>query len=572
MIERVAIRHFKRFRDQTFDLAESVVLAGPNNSGKSTLLQAIATWKMGLDRWVAQRGGSKAATRSGVSITRNDFTAVPLREMNLLWEDRKVTGPAGMAGAPRPIEIVVRGTDGEATWSCGMEFQYANRDLVYARPRGAKDLAREAIRNFPPAAAKNLGVVHVPPLSGIERDEPRRDRGMQDLLVGQGRPGEILRNLLLEIAENDPEGWLSLREFFEDLFRIDLLKPDYSPAQPYIVCEYREPDHSRPLDLSNAGSGTLQVLLLLAFLYARPATVVLLDEPDAHQHVILQRQVYDLLRKVARERGGQVIMATHSEVVIDATEPTRVLAFLGQEPRPLTDRNERDRLREALKRVTTTDLLSGREIGAVLYVESETDEKILSAWARLLQHPARRFFERPFVHWLGGRSLREAKAHFFALKVAFPEICAVCLLDGDNRDSPDEEMVDAGLAVLRWRRYEIENYLLRPEAIRRFAFPDLPLMGQQVDAAFWKQVPPGTDLFSDHVSLTRIKASDEFLVPLLEEMKQPTPKRDLYLLAEKMTADEIHPEVIEKLDRLAEVLLSRFEQPADLTEDGTLDP
>ena len=354
MIGRVTIRHFKRFRDQTFDLAESVVLAGPNNAGKSTLLQAIATWKMGLDRWVAQRGGSKAATRSGVSITRNDFTAVPLREMNLLWEDRKVTGPAGMAGAPRPIEIVVRGKAGEATWNCGMEFQYANRDLVYARPRGAKDLDREAIRNFPPAAARDLGIVHVPPLSGIERDEPRRDRGMQDLLVGQGRPGEILRNLLLEIAENDPKGWMSLREFFKDLFRIDLLEPDYSPAQPYIVCEYREPEHSRPLDLSNAGSGTLQVLLLLAFLYARPATVILLDEPDAHQHVILQRQVYDLLRKVARDRGGQVVMATHSEVVIDATEPTRVLAFLGQEPRPLTDRNERDRLREALKRVTTT--------------------------------------------------------------------------------------------------------------------------------------------------------------------------------------------------------------------------
>lgn len=43
-------------------------------------------------------------------------------------------------------------------------------------------------------------------------------------------------------------------------------------------------------------------------------------------------------------------------------------------------------------------------------------------------------------------------------------------------------------------------------------------------------------------------------------MNLPTPKRDLYLLAEKMAAEEIHPEVIEKLDRLAEVLLPpRFE-------------
>ena len=556
MIHRVAVRHFKRFRDQTFDLAESVVLAGPNNAGKSTLLQAIAAWRLGLDRWVAQREGSRAVARSGVAITRGDFTAVPLREMNLLWEDRRVTGQKGMAGERRLIEIAVEGMAGDEPWVCGMEFQYANRDLMYARPRGARHLDREAIGGFPPMPAQELGVVHVPPLSGIERDEPRRDRGMQDLLVGQGRPGEILRNLLLEIAEKDDEGWQALAGHLRELFQIELVKPVYSPAQPYIVCEYREPGHRRPLDLTNVGSGTLQVLLLLAFLYARPAAVLLLDEPDAHQHVILQRQVYDRVRTVARQRGGQVLVATHSEVVIDATEPTRVMAFFGDRPRPLATRSDRSQVREALKRLTTTDLLLGREIGAVLYVEGKTDERILSCWARILDHPARRFFERPFVHWLRSRSLREAKEHLFALRAAFPNIRGLCLLDGDNRDEPDDETTAAGLVVLRWRRYEIENYLMQPNVIGRFAFPEnLPLMRKQVDAVFHEQVPQGTDLFGDHVALTRIKASDEFLVPRLEALDRPTPKRDLYLLAEGMTPDEIHPEVIEKLNRLAEVLM-----------------
>lgn len=559
MIRRLTLRNFKRFREQSFELADSVVLAGPNNAGKSTLLQAIATWKLGLDRWVAQREGGRAVKRSGVAITRGDFTAAPLREMNLLWEDRKVTGPAGMSDTRRLIEISVEGeVDGES-WTCGIEFQYANREVVYARPHGAKNLDREAIRSFPPSPAQALGIVHVPPLSGIERDEPRRDRGMQDLLVGQGRPGEILRNLLFEIAERqDTHNWQALARHVQELFRIQLIEPAYSPAQPYIVCEYRESGHGRPLDLANAGSGTLQVLLLLAFLYARPATVVLLDEPDAHQHVILQRQVYDLIRSVARERGGQVILATHSEVVLNATQPDRVLGFFGEAPRALAGVDERDRLREALKRVTTTDLLLGRDIGAVLYVEGETDEKILREWARMLDHRAREFFERPFVHWLGGRSLREAKAHFFAMLAAFPDLRAVCLLDGDNRDEPDEETTRAGLVVLRWRRYEIENYLLQPGAIARFAAMGFPLIGPPVEAGvdegFWRQVPRGTDLFGDHVSLVRVKASDEFLVPLLERLERPMPKKDLYLLAAAMNHDELHPEVTEKLDRIADAL------------------
>ena len=551
MIRRVTIRNFKRFREQRFELADSVVLAGPNNAGKSTLLQAIATWKLALDRWVAQRTGSKAVKRSGVAIPRADITAAPLREMNLLWENRKVSRPKDRSGAPRLIEIVMEGRANGESWTCGIELQYANPELVYARPKDGKNLEREAIQNFPPDAAKALDIVHVPPLSGIERDEPRRERGMQDLLVGQGRPGEILRNLLLEIAKGArPEDWQALAEHVRNLFQIELLKPAYAPAQPYILCEYREPSRTRPLDLSNAGSGTLQVLLLLAFLYARPATVILLDEPDAHQHVILQRQVYDLIRKVARGRGGQVIIATHSEVILDSTAPERVLGFFGEAPRALASEVERDQVREALKRVTTTHLLLGEEVGVVLYVEGETDEKILNEWVRILHHPARKFFKRAFVYWLGGRSLREAKAHFLAMRAAFPGMRGVCLLDGDNRDEPDEETTKAGLAVLRWHRYEIENYLLQPEAIARFV--DFPLMESEIHKAFWKQVPQGTDLFGNHVSLVRVKASNEFLIPLLEHVGQSIPKRDLFLLAAAMQAEEVHPEIREKLDRIAE--------------------
>ena len=103
MIRRVRLGSFKRFRDQSFELHDSIVLAGPNNAGKSTLLQAIATWKFGLDHWLAQReGGSKGVKRTGVALTRRDFTAVPIREMNLLWKDRVVSGGEGTRCFPAP--------------------------------------------------------------------------------------------------------------------------------------------------------------------------------------------------------------------------------------------------------------------------------------------------------------------------------------------------------------------------------------------------------------------------------------------------------------------------------------
>ena len=43
MITKLRVENFKRFSREEFDLDDSIVLAGPNNSGKSTLLQALAT-------------------------------------------------------------------------------------------------------------------------------------------------------------------------------------------------------------------------------------------------------------------------------------------------------------------------------------------------------------------------------------------------------------------------------------------------------------------------------------------------------------------------------------------------
>lgn len=96
MITKVVIENFKRFSQQEFTLSESIVLAGPNNTGKSTLLQALATWSMTLRRWrlgkghvITDKAGKPkprtAKMRTGQPVTRKDFTAIPLREFSLLW-------------------------------------------------------------------------------------------------------------------------------------------------------------------------------------------------------------------------------------------------------------------------------------------------------------------------------------------------------------------------------------------------------------------------------------------------------------------------------------------------------
>ncbi len=51
MIQKVILRRFKRFEQIEVPLGEHVVFAGPNNLGKTTVLQAVAAWSLAFSKW-----------------------------------------------------------------------------------------------------------------------------------------------------------------------------------------------------------------------------------------------------------------------------------------------------------------------------------------------------------------------------------------------------------------------------------------------------------------------------------------------------------------------------------------
>lgn len=564
MITRVSVQYFKSFLEQDFDLSDHVVLAGHNNAGKTTLLQAIAVWNMALKKWITERGPgtkSQAKLRTGVPVTRNEFNAIPLREMKLLWTDT-ITGltqqellPGQNPGAPRPLTIRLTGGPPGQDWALAFEIRYSNSELVYVKP------AASDIGNIP-IASEEVKVVHVPPFSGIGPQETKYDRAYQDMLIGQSKPGDILRNLLLELhQQSDRQEWEALQRDVKDIFGFTLLPPVYKD-RPYILSEYLQGvpgtgRHNPPrLDISNAGSGFHQVLVLLSFLYARPATVLLLDEPDAHQHVILQKQIYDRLRSIAEKRKCQLIVATHSEVIVDSTSPSQILSFY-QKPHRLISDSQRDQVREALKRITAMDILLAEPSPGILYVEGETDFNLLKAWARVLGHIlADNWFDHyPFWHNNQGRNPKEARAHFFAIRAVKSDIQGYLLLDGDNRGLPDRELGADGLTIGRWGRYEAESYLLHPTALLRYIERENgPLFADPARSYMEDELPRAVlrDPLGENDYLTRTPASKTILPGILEAGQVSLKKNEYYLIAEQMLPDEISQDVKSKLDEIAE--------------------
>ncbi len=51
MLTKLTVRNFRRFGEVEIDLGNPVVFIGPNNSGKTSAMQALALWDSGLKRW-----------------------------------------------------------------------------------------------------------------------------------------------------------------------------------------------------------------------------------------------------------------------------------------------------------------------------------------------------------------------------------------------------------------------------------------------------------------------------------------------------------------------------------------
>lgn len=570
LITNVRLENFKCFQEQSFPLGDLTVLAGPNNAGKSTLLQGLSTFGFVLRRWREAYGSGKARpVRSGLAVTRKGFTPIPLREFDLLWHGRRTAfgaddGEATQPGQPRRIRVELSGNASGRSWTWTASLQHQSREQAYVR---IVDAAGQSPTELPDEL-RDLEIVHVPPFAGIGAEEPRHERGYQDFVIGQGKPGDVLRNLLLDLSQQDGSGWDRLASAVHETFRCDLVRPVHSPVDPFIVVEYEigEGRRRRRLDIASGGSGFHQVLMLIAFLYARPASVLLLDEPDAHQHAILQRDVFDRVRGVVREQRCQLVVATHSEVLLESAAPSQILAFYGP-PRPLAEVFERDRVREALKRVSTLELLDAQAGRNVLYVEDDSDVAILRELARVLGHGALALLEgQASCHRLGGRRPHDARAHFNALRAVRPSVRGMALIDGDDRDRTDHEVRAAGVVVRQWARYEIENYLVHPEALARFAEQcsladgalELEARGSADRVRAWlrDQLPPAVYAApcAENAYHRGMAASKELIPRALQAGSLYTPRGDYWLIAAQMLPEEIPDEVGEVLDQVVSSL------------------
>jgi ABC-type Mn2+/Zn2+ transport system ATPase subunit len=569
MIHKLTLKNFKSVGEQVYDFSRFDLIVGRNNSGKSTVLQALAIWQFCVDEFHR----SKRTGATGIQVVLPNFTALPVPEFILLWKDRtdraypldKATGKKRQEFIL--IEILVEWQDSAGVaGTFGVELRYHSPQTMYAIPVGGWSVFRacEASGSLP-------RIAYVPPFSGLEPTEKFLDISPMRQQVGKGQPGSVLRNLLLRVhapqardkadSSTGPvssSDWAELASIIERWFSVRISPPQYeSTKDVYITVEYSQ--NGRQYDIISGGSGFHQTLTLLAFLFGYRPTTILLDEPDAHLHVNLQREIVDYFKKKSLETGTQFLIATHAEEFVRGVDASQIVSLLHRVP---TRIQSTPAVLQAMADVSNEDVTRLLACPYILYVEGESDERILRAWAGACG--AQDAIDKIVFKTMDGggkKNMKErADHHFAALQQIIPSIKRMMLFDfDDDREAFHPKPGNPVLA--EWKRKNIENYLLVPSAWKRAAALQMQLREddlfaqpvlQHIDAFFVDQnltLAPGRTWRTVTANVFQVVDGKRMLFEeegaLFHQLKAANPAVHLIResIAGVMTADEIHEDV-----------------------------
>jgi predicted ATPase len=346
MITRFHVENYKALRDVTLELTPIHVLIGPNDSGKTSIFEALTSLSRTTQTDITSAFGSRWQ-----------------QGRELVW--RGQTDAVRLAVNLKPDESVI-----DYELACG----FANLG------RGANWLAEAATlqRNGPTTKfnlrSGNSGYSLVaqiwnnPQADGFPVAKPIHDslwfhqfyRWVPSLLslpVAFGvfkryqmeATGFGLPLVLDDIVREDHKAFAKLetrfREFFPYIDGIKLPREqgfnrwrDETPGSPGVGLYFELANGGDILPAAQASDGLLLVLAYLALLHLpEPPRILLVEEPENGIHPQRLKEILNMLKDLVRGQSRtQVLLTTHSPYVVDCFDPGEVTLCLKNEEGAVT--------------------------------------------------------------------------------------------------------------------------------------------------------------------------------------------------------------------------------------------
>ena len=475
IIHSLKIENFKKFGDLKVEFEQLDCLVGGNNSGKSTILQALALFDFCLHQCLSKTNG-KPITLKNRSISEEDFVVLPVTRGTDLWHDR-----IWQAKNKHILIAIIVEFDNEKTVKTTLDFNF-NRFSIATETEDKEEWLTEL---------QNFKISYLPVFSTFQTKEEKRTSLAIRNELSRGNVNTVIRNLLLSLKEKNEEN--TLVELLQRAFpAIKKIKIQFDEAaQQFIEVNYLEEGKKKEFDIFSAGSGFQQFIYLFGFILLEKPNVILLDEPDVHLHGQLQKNLFYELHKLVEHENKQVIFATHSRDLITIVPPENIIRVSENQVQRLNHEFEIFAILENLGSLENTQLITLQEFRRVLVVENTNDWETIQVFGRLIFGEAlmQTLSKRLTVIYTYGNpvkkelhTLRKQLQHSFADKTK--EVKMFVVADRDYFPYPEELIQDLQkkeenfndshthhISWHIWERNEIENYWVEPSIFLRLVKP-----------------------------------------------------------------------------------------------------
>ena len=303
-VKKIEMKNFKKF-DSKIILCESQnILTGHNNAGKSTTLDALRIVHDIL-RYVSRRNATLMSfedeTCPGYEIPQS-IIRLPIINLSKNYSED-------------PSQIRVQLENGSELI---VVLHEAHAVKAYFRYNGVTTTdGKKLLQEFA------LKLIVVPTLGPVDENE----HYLTDKTIHRSENTRTahrhLRNIL--IRKSDAEFEEFSRIVSEAWPNISLEKPEVGFADQPMSMFFKENRIPREIFWSGFGF-QVWMQIMLQFMRGDPTSTLILDEPDIYLHPTLQ----SLLIKMAKERFGQVFVATHSHAIIESAATGEIVEITDQ--------------------------------------------------------------------------------------------------------------------------------------------------------------------------------------------------------------------------------------------------
>jgi ABC-type multidrug transport system ATPase subunit len=455
-IRTLRFANFKCLETFSITLKQLNVLVGPNNAGKSTVLDGLRALS-GAVRYAATRNPSLLEGPGGRLAWGHAVpeTAIPINLANLRsnYADAEVSIEAVLYNERKLI----------------LTFEFEGRIVLSLDEKHPTRTATEFRRNYP------YPIASIPTLGPLEEEEAYLSDDYVARWRDTRRSHRLFRNIWYRQTKEEFSAFQSLVE--ETWPGMSILPPEVLRGERRLVMFAKE----RRLDREIAWAGfgfQIWLQFLTHFMLGAQAPILIIDEPDIYLHPDLQHRLISLIRMSEK----QVCLATHSVEVINEAEHDEVV-LIDKERKQARRVTDVAGLQHALFSIGSAQNIHLARLSRqkkLLFFEGQ-DFKIVRKVAEKLGLPNLASSVNITVVPVGGfsQARRVENTAWIFETVLESEIDIAAVFDRDYRCN---EEVDAFLEKMRHvapltfvlERKELENYLLEPHALVRAIRARLP--------------------------------------------------------------------------------------------------